>query len=53
MLYKIITFITSLLTGSFEKKLVKKIKSTNIKPKLIIDAGAHIGEYSEIFLKNF
>ena len=53
MLYKIITFITSLLTYSFEKKLIKKIKSTNINPKLIIDAGAHIGAYSEIFLKNF
>jgi|688.fasta_scaffold206730_2 FkbM family methyltransferase len=53
MLYKIVSFITCLLSDSFEKKLVKKIKSTNINPKFIIDAGAHIGEYSEIFLKNF
>ena len=53
MIYKIIKIITSLLSKSFEKKLVKKIKLTKIKPKIIIDAGAHIGEYSELFLKNF
>ena len=53
MLYRLIKLITDLLTSSYEKKLISKIKQIQIKPQIIIDAGAHIGEYSNLFLKNF
>ena len=53
MLYRFIKFITIILTSRFEKKLLSKIKSTSVKPEIIVDAGAHIGEYSSLFYKNF
>jgi FkbM family methyltransferase len=53
MLYRFIKFITSLLVLNYEKKLLLKLKLIQIEPKIIIDAGAHIGEYSKLFLKNF
>ena len=36
-----------------KKNLLSKLKLTQIEPRIIIDAGAHIGEYTKLFLKNF
>ena len=53
MLYRFIKFITSWLVSGYEKNLLSKLKLTQIEPRIIIDAGAHIGEYTKLFHKNF
>jgi len=53
MLKKIIYYFTSILAHYHEKKIINKLNLLNLRPKIILDVGAHIGELTQIFLKNF
>jgi len=53
MLKKIIYYFTSVLAHYHEKQIISKLNLLNFYPKYILDVGAHIGEMTQIFLKNF
>jgi FkbM family methyltransferase len=53
MLKNIIYYFTSVLADYHERKIINKLNLLNFYPKIILDVGAHIGEMTEIFLKNF
>ena len=53
MLKKIIYYFTSILAHYYEQKIINKLNLLNLDPKIILDVGAHIGEMTQIFLKNF
>jgi FkbM family methyltransferase len=53
MLKNIIYYFTSVLAYYHERKIINKLNLLNFHPKIILDVGAHIGEMTEIFLKNF
>ena len=53
MLKNIILYFTSILANYHDKKIINKLIFLNFNPKIIIDVGAHIGEMTQIFLKNF
>jgi len=53
MLIKIIHYLEHFLTNYYQKKIINKLNLINFEPKIILDIGAHVGEVSEFFLKNF
>jgi FkbM family methyltransferase len=53
MLIKIIHYLDRFLTNYYQKKIINKLNLINFEPKIILDIGAHLGEVSEFFIKNF
>jgi FkbM family methyltransferase len=53
MVIRIIHYFDNLLTNYYRKKIIDGLNLINFEPKIIFDIGAHIGEVSEFFLKNF
>jgi hypothetical protein len=53
MVIRIIHYFDNLLTNHYRKKIIAGLNLINFEPKVIFDIGAHIGEVSEFFLKNF
>ena len=52
-LYKLIIYFTHLLGKFHDRRIAERLKSLDLKPKIIFDVGAHVGEATEFFLKNF
>lgn len=52
-LHKLIIYFTLLLGKFHDRRIAERLKSLDLKPKVIFDVGAHIGEATEFFLKNF
>ena len=46
-------YFTLLLAKFHDRRIAERLKSLDLKPKVIFDVGAHIGEATESFLKNF
>jgi len=53
MLKNIVDYFTAIIANDHESRILNKLILLNFNPKIIIDVGAHIGEMTKIFLKNF
>jgi FkbM family methyltransferase len=52
-LHKLIIYFTLLLAKFHDRRIAERLKSLDLKPKVIFDVGAHIGETTLLFLKIF
>jgi FkbM family methyltransferase len=52
-LNNLILYFTLHLARLHDRRIAERLKSLNLKPKIIYDVGAHIGEATQFFLKNF